>query len=55
MRKAGAILKANPLSAILTELIFPPAASGGELTEALRKFGPKAVNRNPSPTYDPTL
>jgi hypothetical protein len=55
MRKAGAILKANPLSAILTELIFPPAASGGELTEALRKFGPEAVNRNPSPTYDPTL
>ena len=55
MRKAGMILKTNPAGVVLTELIFPPAAAGGELTEALRKFGPEAVNRNPSPTYDPTL
>ena len=55
LRKAGAILNANPGGLVISELIFPPQAAGGELSEVYAKFGPDAVNRTPSATYDPTL
>lgn len=55
IRKAGAIFNAHPAGALIQELVFPQPAAGGELTEALQRFGPDAVNRNPNSTYDPTL
>ncbi len=54
MRKAGAILKANPLSAILTELIFPPPAYGS-LTDEIKRGGygvaPDQVFTGPPGSY----
>lgn len=52
-RKAGQILKANPIGAVLTDLIFPDPVSSGTLTDTMKRFGPDAVDRNPTSTYNP--
>ena len=38
-RKAGAILKGNPMSAALSELIFPEPVADGTLEAAIKKEG----------------
>ena len=56
LRKAGAILKANPLSAILTELIFPPPAYGS-LTDEIKRGGYGVAPDNETGLYqlDPAV
>ena len=56
MRKAGAILKANPLSLILTELIFPPPAYGS-LTDEIKRGGYAVAPDNETGLYqlDPAV
>ena len=41
IRKAGAILKGNPLSATLSELIFPEPVADGTLEAAIKGGGYK--------------
>ena len=43
VRKAGAILKGNPLSLLLSELIFPQAMADGTLKGVTEKHGYKAA------------
>ena len=54
-RKAGQILKGSPIGAVLTDLIFPDPVSSGTLTDTMKRFGPDAVDRNPTSTYNPLL
>ena len=55
VRKAGAILKGNPLSLLLSELIFPQAMADGTLKGVTEKHGYKAapslVETNAPETY----
>ena len=53
IRKAGSILTANPIGAIVSDLIFPDPVSSGTLTDTMERFGPSVVNRNPTATYNP--
>ena len=39
VRKAGAILKANPMGALISELIFPPSTAHGTLDAEIKRGG----------------
>ena len=43
IRKAGAILKGNPLSLLLSELIFPDPFADGTMKGAIKKHGYEAA------------
>ena len=53
-RFAAAALQ-HPALIALTDLVFPQSVAPGTLSDVYRQFGPSAVNRNPTATYDPTL
>ena len=46
-REVRAVASANPIVYAANELFFPKPVAGGELTEALNKFGPSAVRPEP--------
>ena len=55
IRKAGAILSANPVGMIISELVFPKGVADGTLSGALNRNGYSAINTEPARHYDPTL
>ena len=54
-RKAGAVLKGNPLSLLLSELIFPQPFADGTLKGATKKDGYELMPYRPDPETDKFL